>query len=445
MNENIAESKPAALRKAVALISGGLDSMLAARTILEQGVHVEGINFFTGFCVEGHTHAIRRRANGSGANPRNNALWVAEQLGIQLHLIDVVEEYKRVVLNPKHGYGANLNPCLDCKTFMVGRAREWMEEQGFDFIITGEVIGQRPKSQRRETMPVVASESGADDRLLRPLCAKRLPETLPEREGWVDRERLHDFTGRSRKPQFALAADFGIEDYAQPAGGCCFLTDRQYSTKLADLWASRGARDYDLDDIMLLKVGRHLRPRPHFKVIVGREEGGEQLPERLPRPVRPPADGEPPGPRSPLWTGSRTTRTSISPPALPPGSARAGMRRTWRWRSAAETVRPVASRSLPWRRVRSRPSGTSEPRMARATLDARRLLCPLPVIRTQERVKGLAPGDTLEVTCTDPGALHDIPAWCRLNGHLVTGTAEDRTAHELVITIVVGAAAGQRG
>ena len=271
---NGAESTPGAGRKAVALISGGLDSMLAARTILDQGVHVEGINFFTGFCVEGHTHAIRRRANGKGGgNPRNNALWVAEQLGIQLHLIDVVEEYKRVVLNPKHGYGANLNPCLDCKTFMVGRAREWMEERGFDFIITGEVIGQRPKSQRRETMPVVARESGADDRLLRPLCAKRLPPTLPEREGWVDRERLHDFTGRSRKPQFALAADFGLEDYAQPAGGCCFLTDRQYSSKLADLWKSRGRRDYELDDIMLLKVGRHLRPRAHFKLIVGREEG----------------------------------------------------------------------------------------------------------------------------------------------------------------------------
>ena len=260
-------------RKAVALISGGLDSMLAARTILDQGVHVEGINFFTGFCVEGHTHAIRRRANGRGANPRNNALWVAEQLGIRLHLIDVVEEYKRIVLNPKHGYGANLNPCLDCKTFMVGRARAWMEEHGFDFIVTGEVIGQRPKSQRRETMPVVARESGADDRLLRPLCAKRLPPTRPEREGWVDRERLHDFTGRSRKPQMALAAAFGIEDYAQPAGGCCFLTDRQYSTKLADLWASRGKRDYELDDVMLLKVGRHLRPRPHFKLIVGREAG----------------------------------------------------------------------------------------------------------------------------------------------------------------------------
>ena len=258
-------------RTAVALISGGLDSMLAAKVVLDQGVRVEGLNFFTGFCVEGHTHAIRKQDR---ARPkRNNALWVAEQLGIKLHFVDVVEEYKPIVLNPKHGYGANLNPCLDCKGFMVGRANEWRRERGFDFIVTGEVVGQRPKSQRRDTMPVVARESGAGDRLLRPLCAKLLEPTLPEREGWVDRERLHGFHGRSRKPQMALAESFGFTDYAQPAGGCCFLTNQQYASKLADLWESRGRRDYDLDDVMLLKVGRHIRPRPHFKLIVGREEG----------------------------------------------------------------------------------------------------------------------------------------------------------------------------
>ncbi|APZ41918.1 tRNA (5-methylaminomethyl-2-thiouridylate)-methyltransferase [Acidihalobacter ferrooxydans] len=258
-------------RKAVALISGGLDSMLAARAVMAQGVHVEGINFFTGFCVEGHTHAIRKQ---SRARPkRNNALWVAEQLGIRLHIVDVVEAYKDVVLNPRHGYGANLNPCLDCKVFMVGKAREWMEDNGFDFIITGEVIGQRPKSQLKKTLPIVARESGADDRLLRPLCARNLAPTLPEREGWVDRAQLFDFSGRSRKPQMALAERFGLEDYAQPAGGCCFLTDESYSRKLADLWLHRGEKRYELDDIMLLKIGRHLRPRAHFKLIVAREEG----------------------------------------------------------------------------------------------------------------------------------------------------------------------------
>ena len=258
-------------RKAVALISGGLDSLLAAKVMLEQGVHVEGINFYTGFCVEGHTHAIRKKDK---AKPkRNNALWSAEKLGIKLHIIDIIEEYKDVLINPKHGYGANMNPCLDCKIFMVGKAKQWAEENGFDFIITGEVIGQRPMSQRKETMPVISEESGADDLLLRPLCAQNLPETKPEREGWVNRDELYDFSGRTRKPQMALAEKFGFADYAQPAGGCCFLTDKAYSVKLTDLWASRGKRDYEIDDIMLLKVGRHLRPKPNFKLIVAREEG----------------------------------------------------------------------------------------------------------------------------------------------------------------------------
>jgi tRNA-specific 2-thiouridylase len=257
--------------KAVALISGGLDSLLAARVVMDQGVYVEGINFYTGFCVEGHTHAIRKQDR---ARPkRNNALWSAEQLGIKLHIVDIIEEYKDVVINPKHGYGSNLNPCLDCKIFMVNKAREWIEENGFDFIITGEVVGQRPMSQRKDTMPVIARDSGAGDRLVRPLCAQNLPATLAETSGWLDRDKLFGFNGRSRKPQMALAEKFGFEDYAQPAGGCCFLTDKQYSVKLSDLWATRGTREYDLDDIMLLKVGRHLRPRPNFKIIVGREEG----------------------------------------------------------------------------------------------------------------------------------------------------------------------------
>ena len=257
--------------KAVSLISGGLDSMLATRAIMEQGVHVEGINFFTGFCVEGHTHAIRKKDRQKPK--RNNALWVAEQLGIKLHIVDVIEEYKDVLLNPRHGYGQNMNPCLDCKGFMVRKAYEWIQQHGFDFIITGEVMGQRPMSQRKDTMPVVQHESGAGDLLLRPLCAKHLPPTLPEREGWVDRDKLFGFSGRSRKPQMALAKQYGFTDYATPAGGCCFLTDKAYSEKLVDMWQHRASRDYQLDDIMLLKVGRHLRPRPHFKMIISREEG----------------------------------------------------------------------------------------------------------------------------------------------------------------------------
>ena len=258
-------------RKAIALISGGLDSLLAARLIQQQGIVVEGINFYTGFCVEGHTHAIRKKDKDKVK--RNNALWVAEQLGIKLHIIDIVEEYKDIVINPKHGYGANLNPCLDCKIFMVQKAHQWIQENAFDFIITGEVMGQRPMSQRKQTMPVVSNESGAEDLLLRPLCALNLPPTKPESEGWVAREQLRDFSGRSRKPQMALAKEFGFEDYAQPAGGCCFLTDASYSVKLQDLWTNRGHKRYEIDDIMLLKVGRHIRPERDFKLIIAREEG----------------------------------------------------------------------------------------------------------------------------------------------------------------------------
>ena len=261
-------------RKAVALISGGLDSMLAVRVLQEQGIEVEGINFFTGFCVEGHTHAIRNQHKDK--QKRNNALWVAEQLGIKLHIIDVIDEYKDVLLNPKHGYGANMNPCLDCKIFMVKKAVEWVKAnhmRGFDFIITGEVIGQRPKSQLKRTMPIVAAESGAEDLLLRPLCAKNLQPTRPEREGWVDRNKLYDFHGRNRKPQIALAREFGFEDFATPAGGCCFLTDESYSNKLVDLWTARNSREYELDDIMLLKVGRHIRPKASFKLIIARDAG----------------------------------------------------------------------------------------------------------------------------------------------------------------------------
>ncbi len=198
--------------KAVSLVSGGLDSMLATKMMIDQGIHVEAINFFTGFCVEGHTHAIRR--TDKDKQKRNNALWVADQLGIKMHIIDVIEEYKDVLLNPKYGYGANMNPCLDCKIFMVRKAKEWALENGFDFIITGEVIGQRPMSQRKATMPIVQKQSGINDLLLRPLSAKNLPETKPEREGWVDREKLLGISGRGRKEQMAMAKEYGYVDYA---------------------------------------------------------------------------------------------------------------------------------------------------------------------------------------------------------------------------------------
>lgn len=271
-DDRAATDAPGAPRpRALALLSGGLDSMLAARVVMEQGVDVEGLNFYTGFCVEGHTRALR--PTKGGPPKRHDALWVAEQLGIRLHIVDVAEDYKQVVIDPRFGYGSHLNPCLDCKIFMVQRADAFARERGFDFLITGEVLAQRPKSQRPEALPLIARASGTEDRLLRPLSAHHLPATLPERRGWVDREHLHAFHGRNRKPQIALARALGIEAFAQPAGGCCFLTDAAYSRKLGDLFESRGAKDYELDDIILLKVGRHIRPAPAFKVIVGREDG----------------------------------------------------------------------------------------------------------------------------------------------------------------------------
>lgn len=245
--------------------------MLAAKAIMEQGVEVEGLNFYTGFCHSGHTSAIRNQKNTKPK--RNDALWVAEQLGIKLHIVDIVEEYKDIVINPKYGYGQNVNPCLDCKIFMVTKAMQWMHDNNFDFVITGEVIGQRPKSQRKECMSLVNQRSGAQERLVRPLCAKNLAPTYPEEQGWIDREKLFDFSGRSRKPQIKLAEDYGFDEYAQPAGGCCVLTDKYYSKKLQDMWQHRGKKEYDIDDIILLKVGRHIRPNNRFKMIISREEG----------------------------------------------------------------------------------------------------------------------------------------------------------------------------
>ncbi|MBF0368598.1 MAG: tRNA (5-methylaminomethyl-2-thiouridylate)-methyltransferase [Magnetococcales bacterium] len=263
-------ASPKKTYRALGLLSGGLDSILATRLLMEQGIEVECVNFHTGFCIQTHTGAIRNPKPGKPP-PRHDALYAAEQLGVKLHMVDISEVYVEIVTNPKYGYGKNLNPCLDCKIFMVKKAWEMKESMGFDFLFTGEVVGERPMSQRRDTMPLIEREAGVTGWLLRPLTALTLPETEPEKRGWVDRARLKHITGRSRKPQMALAADLGIEEYPSPAGGCCFLTDENYARRLQDLWDSRGTKRYTLDDIVLLKAGRHVRPSPDYKVIVGRD------------------------------------------------------------------------------------------------------------------------------------------------------------------------------
>ncbi|MBF0614042.1 MAG: tRNA (5-methylaminomethyl-2-thiouridylate)-methyltransferase [Magnetococcales bacterium] len=257
--------------RALGLLSGGLDSTLAARLLMEQGIEVECVNFHTGFCIQSHTGAMRNPKPGAPP-PRHDALHAASNLGVRLHLVDIAEDYVRIVTDPKHGYGKHLNPCLDCKVFMVHKAFEMARTMGFHFLFTGEVLGQRPMSQRRDTFPVIDRESGAAGWLLRPLTALRLPETEPEKLGWVDRSRLMGFSGRNRKPQMALAARLGIREYPSPAGGCCFLTDENYARKLRDLWSFRGSRAYAMEDILLLKAGRHLRPAPHFKLVIGRDD-----------------------------------------------------------------------------------------------------------------------------------------------------------------------------
>ena len=198
---------------------------------------------------------------------------MADQLGIELDVIDVSDGYLEVLHHPQYGYGKNVNPCVDCRIYLFDMAKWYMEEHGAHFIFTGEVLGQRPKSQHLEQLNLIAKRSGLEDRLLRPLSARLLPPTLPEREGWVDRERLFGFHGRTRKPQISLAAEFGITGYSQPAGGCCFLTDPSYGKRVKDVWDHSEKDELEWKDYILLKTGRHLRVNPDLKVIVGRDEG----------------------------------------------------------------------------------------------------------------------------------------------------------------------------
>jgi len=253
------------------MISGGLDSTLATALVQRQGVDVVGVNFSTGFCRADHKRQVRRP--GTDARKlRNEALRVGAEFEVPIHVIDIAAEYLDVLRHPKHGYGKNVNPCIDCRAMMMGRAKQFMEEIGADFVFTGEVLGQRPKSQTRRAMNIVAEESGLGERLVRPLSARMLSPTLPEREGWLDREKLLDLTGRDRNPQLALARELGLDEIAQPAGGCCSLTDEGYAQRVFDLFAHGRREDVDHEDLLLCKVGRHFRLSANAKLIVARFE-----------------------------------------------------------------------------------------------------------------------------------------------------------------------------
>jgi len=258
-------------RKALALLSGGLDSTLAVKVMLEQGIDVEALNFTSPFCT----------CTGKNAGCKSEAVRVAEELQIPIKVMNKGLEYLEIVKKPKHGYGSGMNPCIDCRIFLLRKAKEYMAESGADFIITGEVLGQRPMSQRRDSMRLIERESGLEGLLLRPLSAKHFAATIPEQEGWVDREKLLGITGRSRKEQMHLAEELDITNYPCPAGGC-LLTEPSFVSKIRDVF--KHADQLDPRDFRLLKNGRHFRVGPRSKVIIGRNEADNLILENAAQP-----------------------------------------------------------------------------------------------------------------------------------------------------------------
>jgi len=240
--------------KALGLLSGGLDSTLAVRLMLEQGVQVETVNFVTPFCLCGRKGC--------------DATDIASRFQVKLKRIFLGDEYLRMLRKPKHGYGKNMNPCIDCRILMLKKAKQYAKQIDADFIFTGEVLDERPMSQHKSAMKIIERESGLESKILRPLSAKCLSETDAEKRDWVEREKLLEIKGRSRKRQIELARSFGLHDYPCPAGGC-LLTDREFSAKLRDSFKHK--RAVRLKDISLLKVGRHFR-LGFNKIIVGRNE-----------------------------------------------------------------------------------------------------------------------------------------------------------------------------
>ncbi|GAK54991.1 tRNA methyl transferase-like protein [Candidatus Vecturithrix granuli] len=250
--------------KAIGLFSGGLDSILAVKLIKDQGIQVEVIHY--GIGVE-PLH-IERRVKQREIEVTEQE--IEQQLGVSITHLDVAQEFLSVFLHPKHGYGSGMNPCIDCKIFIMQKARAYMEAHDAQFVFTGEVIGQRPMSQHRQTLLQTEREAGLSGYLVRPLSAKLLDPTIPEQQGWVDREKFLDISGRGRKAQTELAQKYQLR-YPQPAGGC-LLTDPQFSKRLKELLTYIAPEHIQVEDVQLLKLGRHFRFPGGLKVIVGRHE-----------------------------------------------------------------------------------------------------------------------------------------------------------------------------
>lgn len=248
--------------KAFSLLSGGLDSLLATRLIMDQGIEVTGLHFITPFF--GY--------NKKGEEARFEERW-KRHYGIQVRIIDVSEGYFQVLRHPRYGYGKNFNPCVDCKIFLFSQAKTLMEEEKANFLVTGEVLGQRPMSQRRDTLRIVERDSGTEGLLLRPLCAKNLKPTRPELEGLVDRGKLFGLRGRSRKPQMKMAEEMGLHHYPSPAGGC-LLTDPVLARRFKKYFHQKPA--ILTEEILLLQVGRHFQFPDGSRLIVGRRDEENQ-------------------------------------------------------------------------------------------------------------------------------------------------------------------------
>ncbi len=249
--------------KAIALFSGGLDSTLAMKLIIDQGIDVIACNINTGF--------------GSTKDRYDHMKSMCDQVGAELRIIDIQSEYLQDVLfSPKYGYGKHFNPCIDCHAKMFEVAKRIMADEGASFLISGEVLGQRPMSQNKDALQTVLNESNCDGLLLRPMSAKLLAPTIAEQEGLVDREKLEGIMGRSRDRQFELATKYGLKDFESPGGGC-LLTDANFATKMRDFIAHD---TFEIKDIPVLKYGRHLRLSDASKLVVGRnEEENEKLQE----------------------------------------------------------------------------------------------------------------------------------------------------------------------
>lgn len=253
--------------KAIGLLSGGLDSVLAVTLIRNQGIEVTGLLIRTGFTDHKEISEDGKRSVES----------TAKALGIKFRIENIQEEYWQTLLYPQYGYGKNVNPCLDCHLHMLKVAAKVMEEEGADFVFTGEVVGQRPKSQLAHQMQIALRESGIEGRLLRPLSALKLEPTIPEIEGMVDRNKLMGFEGRGRTPQLKLAKELGVEDLAVAAGGNCYLIVPEYGNRFKDLLKYNGKENFPKEDAPLLKIGRHFRISENAKLVISRDESEYHL------------------------------------------------------------------------------------------------------------------------------------------------------------------------